>query len=126
MSARVLVVDDDEHSLGLVARMLVERGYEVSTATDGLGALAAVEREQPDVMLLDVVMPEMDGMQVLDRIRTQTRCASIPIILMTAKSDDEDVLAGYKYGADYYITKPFTEQELLRGIEQILKAYEPR
>jgi len=124
MSARVLVVDDDNDNLGLVTHMLARRGYEVVTATDGVGALATVERERPDVILLDIVMPEMDGIQVLDRIRAQARSASIPIILVTARSHDEDVLAGYKYGADYYITKPFTEEQLLHGIELILKAYE--
>ena len=120
MSARVLVVDDNEDNLRIVRELLVKRGYEVELARDGVGALAALERSRPDVILLDVMMPEMDGIQVLDRIRANPRCASVPVILVTAKTHDDDVLAGYKGGADYYITKPFTARHLLQGIRLVL------
>jgi DNA-binding response OmpR family regulator len=120
VTTRVLVVDDNEDNLRIVNQILKTRGWEVRLARDGASALAAVEAERPDIILLDVMMPEMDGMQVLDRIRASPRSASVPVILVTAKGQDDDVLAGYKGGADYYITKPFTARRLLYGIDLVL------
>jgi len=117
---RVLVVDDNEDVLQIISKMLVGRGYEVRLAHDGPSALAAIDAECPDVILLDVMMPEMDGIKVLDRIRTNPRYAAVPVIMVTAKTQDEDALAGYKFGADYYITKPFTARRLLYGIGLVL------
>jgi CheY-like chemotaxis protein len=116
----VLVVDDNEDVLQIVSKMLGARGYQVRLAHDGPGALAAIDAERPDVILLDVMMPDMDGIKVLDRIRANPRSAAVPVIMVTAKAQDEDVLAGYKYGADYYITKPFTARRLLYGIGLVL------
>jgi CheY-like chemotaxis protein len=120
MSVTVLVVDDNEDNLRIVTQMLQSRGWTVRLARDGKSALAAVEAERPDVILLDIMMPEMDGMQVLDRLRANPRSASVPVILVTAKGQDDDLLAGYKGGADYYITKPFTARRLLYGIDLVL------
>jgi CheY-like chemotaxis protein len=120
MSPIVLVVDDNEDNLQIVSRMLLGRGFEVRTARDGKSALKSVEQQLPDVVLLDIMMPEMDGMEVLDRLRANPVSASLPVILVTGKAQDEDVLAGYKYGADYYITKPFTARQLLHGINLVL------
>jgi CheY-like chemotaxis protein len=120
MSRLVLVVDDNEDNLRIVSHILLPRGFEVRTAIDGKTALKSMEEELPDVVLLDIMMPEMDGMQVLDRIRTNPHSASVPVILVTGKAQDEDVLNGYKYGADYYITKPFTARQLLHGIGLVL------
>jgi CheY-like chemotaxis protein len=116
----VLVVDDNEDVRQIISKMLVGHGYEVRLAHDGPSALAAIEAARPDVILLDVMMPEMNGIKVLDRIRANPRSAAVPVIMVTAKSQDEDVLAGYKYGADYYITKPFTSRRLLYGIGLVL------
>jgi CheY-like chemotaxis protein len=120
MSRLVLVVDDNEDNLRIVSHILLPRGFEVRTAIDGKSALKSMEEQLPDVVLLDIMMPEMDGMQVLDRIRTNPHSASVPVILVTGKAQDEDVLNGYKYGADYYITKPFTARQLLHGIGLVL------
>jgi len=125
VTTRVLVVDDNEDNLRIVSQILRGRGYEVRVARDGASALAALEAERPDIVLLDVMMPEMDGIQVLDRIRSNPRSASVPVILVTAKTQDEDVLAGYAYGADYYITKPFTARRLLHGIALVLGDAQP-
>ena len=125
MTASVLVVDDNEGNLQLVNDMLTRRGYTVRLARDGPSALRAVEAERPDVILLDIMMPEMDGMQVLARLRENPRSASIPVIMVTAKTQDEDLLAGYKSGADYHITKPFTVRRLLYGIGLVLGAEPP-
>ena len=120
MTARVLVVDDNEDNRHIVEDILRRRGFEVETAASGPLALEAIERQRPDVVLLDVMMPSMSGMEVLDRIKANPQIASIPVIMVTAKAADEDVLAGYKFGADYYITKPFTPRQLLYGLGLVL------
>jgi len=116
----VLVVDDNPESLEMVAALLRARGFDVDTAVDGPGALDSLDRHRPDVVLLDVMMPAMSGMEVLDRIRASPQHAAIPVILVTGRSSDEDMLEGYKFGADYYIRKPFTPRQLLHGIGLVL------
>jgi two-component system response regulator ResD len=120
VSPRVLVVDDSADSVAIVQAILRNRGFDVEAAADGPSALAMLEKRRPDVILLDVMMPAMSGMEVLDRIRANPQHAGIPVILVTAKSADEDLLEGYKFGADYYITKPFTPRQLLYGIGLVL------
>jgi CheY-like chemotaxis protein len=120
MSTNVLVVDDNEDNLIIIRHILLGRGFSVRTARDGASALEALASERPDVILLDVMMPEMDGMEVLDRIKASPANAAIPVILVTAKAQDEDVLAGYRSGADYYITKPFTARQLLYALGLVL------
>jgi DNA-binding response OmpR family regulator len=118
--AHVLVVDDSKDSVDIVRQVLESRGFAVTTAHDGESALRAVEERRPDLVLLDVMMPQMSGLEVLDRLRSDVRHASIPVILLTAKAQDQDVLAGYRFGADYYITKPFTPRQVLYGIGLVL------
>jgi two-component system alkaline phosphatase synthesis response regulator PhoP len=125
MSAQILVVDDNDDNVRIVGEMLRTRGFGVRVAHDGASALRSIEEQRPDVVLLDVMMPEMDGIEVLDRIRANPQLANVPVILVTAKSQDEDVLAGYKIGADYYITKPFTARQLLHGIGLVLGGEQP-
>ena len=125
MSATVLIVDDDEDNLTIVSSFLLRGGYEVRIARDGPTALASVRQQRPDVVLLDVMMPGMDGMQVLDHLKLDPKTASIPIVMVTAKTQDEDVLAGYQSGADYFITKPFTARDILHAIGLVLGSQEP-
>ncbi len=120
MNPRVLVVDDNEEILRLISAILLPQGLEIRTARDGASALTAVEQQLPDAILLDVMMPEMDGTEVLARLKGNNRTASIPVILLTARTQDEDVLTGYDLGADYYITKPFTREQLLYGVGLVL------
>jgi len=120
MASVILVVDDNEDNVRIAREMLLTRGFEVRVAYDGPSALASIEQQRPDLVLLDVMMPKMSGMEVLDRIRKNTATAAIPVILVTVKSQDEDLLAGYKFGADYYITKPFTAKQLVYGINLVL------
>jgi CheY-like chemotaxis protein len=121
----VLVVDDNEDNIRIVSAMLLSRGFEVRIARDGKGALESVKQLPPDVILLDVMMPGMDGIEVLDHIKADPRSASIPVIMVTAKSQDEDLLVGYKYGAEYYVTKPFTARQILYAIGLVLGTEEP-
>jgi len=116
----VLVVDDNDDNVRIVREILRLRGFQVEVAYDGPAALATIDERKPDVILLDVMMPAMSGMEVLDRIKGNPQHTAIPVILVTAKAQDDDVLAGYQYGADYYITKPFTPRQLLYGIGLVL------
>jgi CheY-like chemotaxis protein len=120
MSRTVLVVDDNEDNIRIVATILLGRGFEVQIERDGKGALESVRRHPPDVILLDILMPGMDGIQVLDHLKADPRSATIPVIMVTAKAQDEDVLIGYKYGAEYYVTKPFTARQILYAISLVL------
>ena len=125
MSAVILVVDDNEDIVDIARKVLLARGFEVRVAYNGPSALASVEQRRPDLILLDIMMPQMSGMDVLDRLRANPATAGVPVILVTAKDQDEDLLAGYKYGADYYITKPFSAKQLLYGVGLVLGTERP-
>jgi len=125
VSALILVVDDNADNVNIAREILLSRGFEVRVAYDGQSALASVEQQRPDLVLLDIMMPQMSGMEVLDRLRANPATAGVPVILVTAKDQDEDLLAGYKYGADYYITKPFSAKQLLYGIGLVLGTERP-
>lgn len=120
MATRILVVDDNRDSLFITRGILEPKGYEVIEATSGEEALELVRQSPPDLVLLDIMMPGMSGLEVLQKLKEQYETARIPVILVTAKTADEDVVQGYQYGADYYITKPFTATQLLYGIELVL------
>src|SRR5690348_13246717 len=100
--------------------MLLARGYEVRLARDGRGALESIRLQRPDLVLLDIMMPGVDGLQVLDAIRADPRTASLPVIVVTAKTGDQDLLDGYRAGAQYYVTKPFTSRQLLYAVSFVL------
>jgi DNA-binding response OmpR family regulator len=117
---RILVVDDNEDVAQITASFLTAKGYLVETAHDGRRALELIAIAPPDCVLLDVMMPHLSGIEVLNELKSNPSTASIPVILITAKSRDEDVLTGYKEGADYYITKPFSSQQLIYGVRLVL------
>jgi DNA-binding response OmpR family regulator len=120
MKRTVLIVDDNVDSLLILRTILEARGFTVLIAERGADALAQLEVATPDVILLDVMMPQMSGLEVLQRIKASQATSHIPVIMVTAKMQDEDVLIGYQYGADYYITKPCTAKQLLYGIGLVL------
>lgn len=120
MGETILIVDDSQDIALISARMLSQRGFAVITASDGAEALAIVARQRPDCILLDVMMPRMSGLEVLQALKSEAATANIPIIMVTAKTSDDDVLSGYQQGADYYITKPFTADELSYGVNLVL------
>ncbi len=120
MSKRILIVDDNPDSVTIMQTILENRGYQTSTAMTGAEALARIKEGGTDLVLLDVMMPEMSGLEVLQRIKDDSATGLLPVILVTAKTHDEDVLSGYQYGADYYITKPFTAKQLLYGVNLFL------
>jgi len=125
MKHKILIVDDNPDSVAIMRSILESRGYDVAAAQSGAEALDFLQRETVNLVLLDIMMPEMSGTEVLQRIKDNAATGRLPVILVTAKTQDEDVLSGYQYGADYYITKPFTAKQLLYGIELILGKGEP-
>jgi CheY-like chemotaxis protein len=125
MKHKILIVDDNPDSVAIMRSILESRGYDVAAAHSGAEALDFLQRETVNLVLLDIMMPEMSGTEVLQRIKDNAATGRLPVILVTAKTQDEDVLSGYQYGADYYITKPFTAKQLLYGIELILGKGEP-
>ncbi len=120
MAQKILVVDDNPDSVAIMRSILENHGYQVHVAASGTAALQIVSKEALDLVLLDVMMPEMSGIEVLQRIKDNSQTGRLPVILVTAKTHDEDVVVGYQYGADYYITKPFTAKQLLYGISLVL------
>lgn len=118
---RVLVVDDDPPSVKMTAFLLREEGYEVITASDGVEALIKVEQEGPDLVILDVMMPHLDGLEVCRRIR---RTMNIPIIILSAKGETADRVTGLDLGADDYLPKPFEPSELLARVRAVLRRAE--
>lgn len=117
-SMRVLIVDDDPPSLKMTAFLLSEEGYEVITADNGLDALRLVEQAMPDLAILDVMMPGLDGLQVTQRIRKNM---NLPIIILSAKGETADRVSGLDVGADDYLAKPFEPAELLARVRSVLR-----
>ena len=111
----VLTADDDVQLLRMVARNLELEGYEVLTANNGKQALDLIEARTPDVVLLDVMMPKMDGFTVCRRVR---EFSDLPIVLLTARGQEQDKIHGFDLGADDYLTKPFSVEELLARIDE--------
>ncbi len=116
----IMVVDDNPEVVEIVRITLEAKGFAVKCAYNGKEVFAGLMEQKPDLILLDIMMPKMDGLEVLKRLKGNPSTSSIPVILMTAKVQYEDILKGYKTGADYYITKPFTEIQLLTGINLLL------
>ena len=116
----ILLVDDEQRMLDLIELFLIPRGFRCLKETSGNGALATLEREKVSLVLLDVMMPEMDGWEVCKRIR---EFSDVPIIMLTARSDKLDVVKGLGAGADDYITKPFDERELTARVDALLRRF---
>jgi CheY-like chemotaxis protein len=116
----VMVVDDNPDIVTIVKTILEGKGYGVQSAYSGQEVFNLLSEQKPDLIVLDIMMPQMDGLEVLSRLKGEPSTATIPVILLTAKVQYEDVLGGYKMGADYYITKPFTSTQLLNGINLLL------
>ena len=115
-----LVVDDDPDIRSLVARKLEQSGFEVRQATNGEEALASVAAGVPDIVLLDIMMPGVSGLEALERWRAAPATADLPVLLLTAKSQEADVERAFEFGADDYIIKPFSPKELVRRVNAIL------
>ena len=124
MAKRILVVDDERHIVRLVEVNLQRAGYEVLTAYDGVEALEKTKADKPDMIILDVMMPRMDGFEVLKDLRANADTKDIPVIMLTAKAQDADIFKGWSSGVDSYLTKPFNPRELLAFVQRIFQSLE--
>jgi CheY-like chemotaxis protein len=122
MSPVVLVADDDEDILTLVGLRLERAGYEVVTAKDGVEALAVVETRTPDVGVVDVMLPRMDGHELVRRLRARPETATIPILVLTAAVHDRVAEASAEAGADAHMRKPFSPRDLVAKLEEMLSS----
>jgi CheY-like chemotaxis protein len=116
----IMVVDDNPDIITIVRTILEGKGFNVLSASSGAECLESLKKQKPDLIVLDIMMPEMDGLEVLTRLKAMAEFNNVPVVLLTAKVQYEDVLGGYKLGADYYITKPFTSTQLINGINLLL------
>ncbi len=119
----ILVVEDDEDILELVSYNLKKEGYQITRAMTGETALQCVEDESPHLILLDLMLPELDGLEVCRRLKRDPETASIPIVMLTAKGEESDIVAGLETGADDYITKPFSPRVLIARIRAVLRRH---
>jgi DNA-binding response OmpR family regulator len=121
MPQRILVVDDDREIVRLTRAYLEQSGYQVLVAYDGETALHALRRESPDLVILDLMLPDRNGLDVTQTVRRDTSLAAMPIIMLTARVDDQDKIVGLELGADDYVTKPFNPSELMARIRAVLR-----
>ena len=113
---KILVVDDSSTDLKLISSYLISAGYRVVTATDGEEALKKVAVEKPDLVILDIIMPKVNGFDVCRKIKASETLKGIKVIMVSSKSQESDKFWGMKQGADFYMTKPFTSQDLVSNV----------
>jgi len=119
MAQKILVVDDEKHIARLIQVNLERVGYDIITAENGKEALEKIDSEHPELVILDVMMPVMDGLETLRTIRATPGICDIPVIMLTAKAQDQDVFRGYSLGVDIYLTKPFNPKELIGFVKRV-------
>jgi len=118
--AKILIVEDDPPTLALVKAVLEGAGHSVGTAGNGAEALIAVNTTVPDLILMDVMMPVMNGFQALHVLKNNPLTQEIPVVMLTARTGDMDMAQGWAEGVDFYLTKPFSPKELLTVVERII------
>ncbi|MEN9933926.1 MAG: hypothetical protein RLZZ387_505 [Chloroflexota bacterium] len=121
MTQRVLVVDDDRQIVRLVQAYLEQAGFVVLTASDGATALRTIRAERPDLLVLDLMLPDTDGWEITRVVRADPHTAALPILMLTARVEDTDRIVGLELGADDYVTKPFNPREVVARIRAILR-----
>src|SRR5262247_1726041 len=119
---RILIVDDQPMNVDILKTRLAVHGYELLTATDGAEALAIASTQHPDLILLDIMMPRIDGIEVCKRLKADTSLPFMPIIMVTAKADSKDIVAGLDAGADEYLTKPVDQAALVARVKSMLRS----
>ncbi len=120
MKQSVLVVDDEPQARSMMRLILVRAGFDVLEAKDGYEALDEVKRQIPDLMILDIMMPGIDGFTVCERLRAEERTTNLPIIVLSAKTDAESVKRGMEVGATMYLTKPVSPDDLTRHVQDVI------
>lgn len=123
LNEKILVVDDEEHIVELAELYLGNEGYAVVSAQDGVEAIEKIASETPDLVVLDIMIPEMDGLDVLRELR---KTSGVPVIMLTARESEVDKVVGLELGADDYLTKPFSPRELVARVKAVLRRSKPR
>ena len=126
MSERILIVDDEPDIVELLEYNLRQTGYTVVTARDGAAAFAEVRRQPPDLVLLDLMLPDISGTEVCRRLKKDSSTEGIPIVMITARSEEIDRVVGFELGADDYVTKPFSPREVVLRVQAVLRRARPR
>ena len=121
MAKKILLVDDEDNIVTILEARLIANGYDVVTASDGQDGLAKARAENPDLIILDVMLPKIDGFKVCRMLKFDDQYKHIPIILFSARTQDSDLDTGKQQGADAYITKPFQPEVLLAKIKELIK-----
>ncbi len=124
MAKRILVVEDDRHLVELLKYNLEKEGYKTSHATDGSVALAQVRRDKPDLVILDLMLPGLSGLEVCRQLRRSDEFAGLPVLMLTARGEEADRVAGLEIGADDYVTKPFSVREIVAHVRALLRRRE--
>ena len=122
MSKHVLAVDDEANVTRLVQLILQRAGYRVTTAADGMQALDRIREDCPDLLVTDITMPHLDGIELLRRLKADPATAAIPVVLLSAKSQDSDIFEGKRSGAETYLPKPFSPAQLLEAVQETFNA----
>jgi phosphate regulon transcriptional regulator PhoB len=124
MSKKILIVEDEHDLIRLLKYNLEKEGFRVSSVTDGSLVLAEIRREEPDLLVLDLMLPGMDGLEICRQVRRHDKYAAVPILMLTARSGEADRVVGLELGADDYVTKPFSMRELIARIRALLRRHE--
>lgn len=123
---KIVVVEDESDILELVTFHLEQEGFSVSGCAEGAAALSAIEEQQPDLVILDLMLPEMSGTEICKRLKQADATRNIPVLILTAKGEEIDRVVGFELGADDYVTKPFSPRELVLRVKAILKRIQPQ
>ncbi len=121
MAKKIVLAEDESHIARLITFKLEREGYEVIWADDGEKALNSIKSSKPDLIILDIMMPVMDGYEVLEKVKEEEQLKAIPVIMLTAKGQEQDILKGFNSGIEDYIVKPFRPAELVARIRNVLK-----
>ena len=125
MFKKILIVEDEQDLIKLLKYNLEKEGFKVANTSDGSLALAEIRRDAPDLVMLDLMLPGMDGLEVCRQIRRHDKYAAIPILMLTARGEEADRVVGLEIGADDYVTKPFSMRELIARVRALLRRHEP-
>jgi len=126
VARKILVIEDERDILDLVRHYLEKEGFRTRTVADGLAGLTAARQERPDLIVLDLMLPGMDGLELCKKLRADPATAITPVIMLTAKADETDRIVGLELGADDYLTKPFSPKELVARVKALLRRVEQR
>jgi len=124
MPKKIILVEDDQDITRLVTHYLTKEGYTVRSSPDGIKGLQLIKQEKPDLAILDLMLPEMDGLEVCKRLRADPKTSTLPIVVLTAKGEESDKIVGLELGADDYVTKPFSPKELVARVKALLRRSE--